>query len=316
MADFVLTTSQDTNLNLTQNNGGSVPVDPVPLSSLGGGVPLSAMWWIDQATTVALAARNGLPGSPYATVLEAVTAHPEGGTFILVPADYSTEVIPALDGGAPEGWTFIGGDLGTWNPGLVGGVAPNDLLPATMIPNLTIGDGAVEDTIRIELRSVRLSNFLANTAGFLFLTDVNVQNGCFIEAGGVDLVQLRAVRTYFNGGGVGGAGLGNCDFESCGFFGSQTVVTAGTVVQVARCYGETAFNFTGAAGTVSLDIWSRALSASAISIINGGKQVQGYGPTESLQNPSLPSITGVDIQDQIDSIIAAGVANGLWTDDR
>jgi hypothetical protein len=274
---------------------------------------LSSFFWVDRATTTPLDQQNGNESRPYSTLLAAVTAHAAGGTFLIVPGDYSAEVVPVLAGNAANGWAFIGADFGTWPEGLAG---PPATFPATFLPNLTIGAGLTDST-RIVLRSVRIDSLSTIVAGALQLCDVQFLNGCFVDAADTPL-DFRAQRCYFNSGGVGGGGLGLAQFDDCGFLGSQSIVTALDTLQLTRCYGETSLNFSGPAGTTYIDLWTRGRLNFPV-ITNGAVLLSGLGPTGVLpEGVAKPDLTAslANAQAQIDDIVAAGVILGFWTDNR
>lgn len=271
-------------------------------SPLGGGTgpvaitPLSNVWFVDQG---AAPAGDGSIAKPYNTLAAALAAHPTGGTFLLTPYDYSAEVIaaPLADGD----WSFVGLQLGSWPEGYSGGALPSPS-SLTLLPNLTIGTGG--NASQVALRSVAMGNLGVQQGCSLVLQDV-VLTLLDCTTGPAAGTLLRADRCYFDSSGVGGAGLGDSQFNDCGFFGSQSIQTGGTLLQLTRCFGETSLVFLAAAGVAGIDLWTNGrLTTPAVT--NGVKEVQG----------PIQSITGVTTQDQVDSIVAAGVALGLWTDDR
>lgn len=268
---------------------------------------LSNVFYVDQGTSTPLAEQDGSILKPWSTLLAAMTARAAaGGTFRVVPADYSAETIPSLD--ASLGWSFIGLDFGQFLPGAAGDL-PNG--PETVLPNLTLDAGLSDG--RCELRSVRIENFSFNAPGLVALTDVVFSNGCFAASPG-DAPTIKASRCYFNGGGVGSCIL--FDGDRCGFFGSQSIVCTGDTMRLTRCYGETSLYFSGPAGTAYVDLFTRG-QCSFLVITNGARVVAGFGPNSALpEGIATQSITGVSPQDQIDAIVAAGVVLGLWTDDR
>jgi len=262
-------------------------------------VPLSNVFFVDKS---AAPAGDGSIAKPYNTLLAAVTAHAAGGTFILTPYDYTAEIIPALTDGD---WNFWGMQLGSWPEGFAAGVTPSPL-SATLLPPLTIGTGGGANQCSFRSVGMQFGLTLRQSCA-LFLQDV-AGNGFFMDTAADGTVRLRADRCYFDSSGLGGSALGDCQLNDCGFFGSQSIATNGTNVQITRSYGQTSVNFLGAAGTLNIDPFTRgALNISALT--NGTQAVVGL-PLQDL-TASLS-----DPQAQIDQIVAAGVALGFWTDNR
>lgn len=270
--------------------------NPLVAPSSGGGPPLSNVFFVDQA---AATGGDGSIGKPYNTLLAAVTAHAAGGTFILTPYDYSAETIPAL---ADGNWSFWGAQLGAVPGGFAPFVVPTPA-PPTFLPALTIGAGG--SASQISFRSVTAAALTVRQSCAVLLQDCSFDAALFDTAADGSAT-LRAERCFFNSSGVGGSALGDCQFNDCGFWGSQTILTNGTNVQITRSYGQTNVTFSGAAGTVNLDPFSRAAIDMPV-LTNGSRAVVGL---------PVQSITGGTLQDQLDSLVAAGVALGLWTDDR
>lgn len=238
-------------------------------------LPLSNVWFVDQG---AAAGGNGSIGQPYNTLAAALTAHAAGGTFILTPYDYSAEVIAAPL--ANGDWSFWGLQLGSWPEGFSAGDFPSPQ-SLTLLPSLTIGTGGSAN--QVALRSVFMSNLAVEQGCSVVLQDV-VLDAFAATTGPAGGALLRADRCYFNGSGVGGAGMGDCQFNDCGFFGSQTLDTAGTNVQLTRCFGETSITFAGSAGVVNYDPFSRG-RVSIPALTNGFANLVGVpGPlaTEAL----------------------------------
>lgn len=269
--------------------------------------PLSAGFYVDAATTTPLADQNGSESKPYSTLLAAVTARAGlGGTFYVIPADYSAEVIPALAGTAL--WSFIGFDLGAFEV-TAAGVAP--VGPNTILPALTVDASSPS----IALRSVKLASLTNNGGAAIFATDVNF-GLCAGLAGSTSSI-LRAQRCYFNGGGVGPFAF--VDLDQCGFFGSQSIVMepAG-LLRLTGCYGETSLFFGGAPNTAFVDLYTRQ-QLSIPAITNGSREFFGFSPPSALPvGLTTPNLTAslLNPQAQIDDIVAAGVTLGFWTDNR
>lgn len=268
---------------------------------MGSITPLSNVFFIDQG---AAAGGDGSIAKPYNTILAAVAARPAGGTFLLTPYDYSAEVIPTLN---DADWAFWGLQLGSWPEGYGPGwtLTPPQPTSLTKLPSLTLGLGGTQR--QTSLRSVSMPNLTLEMGTTLMLQDVwldGLFTGASLDAGAV---ALRADRCFFNGGGVGGASLGDSQFNDCGFFGSQTIQTGSTTLQLTRCFGETSVAFLNAAGVLAIDLWSNGRVSVPV-LTNGTKEVQG--PVQNL------TASMSDQQAQIDQICAAGVALGLWTDNR
>jgi len=292
---LVLTVAQDNNLQLTQNNGGAVPVDPVESSTLSAAAPLSSLFYVDAGTATLPADQDGSIGAPFSTLLAAVTARlGVGGTFLIVPGDYSAEVIPPLDGSGE--WSFAGLD-GCQLPQTAAGVAPTG--PPTNMPNLTVAASSPN----LVLRSLRIGSVDQQGGANIYAIDTFF--GLLSGAGSVSSV-VRAHRCYFSGGGVGS--FNTYDFDECGFFGSQTLIVADTgICRLRRCYGETSVNFLVTPGQVQADLWTRQqLSFLVLTNCTVVTELQLQNLTASLADP----------QAQIDDIVGAGVALGFWTDNR
>lgn len=274
----------------------------------GGGGPLSAVFWVDQNTTAPLASQDGSAGAPFGTMLAAVTARAGlGGTILVVPADYSAEVLPPLTGLA---WSFVGADFGSFEVTSGAFVAPAG--PITRLPNLDC-----DPSSSLWLRSVRLQN-LSNANG-AFLTDVNITNALSATPGSFSAF-VRASRSYFGGGGVGEYSF--FDADQCGFFGSQTIQIVNSLgaVRLTNCYGETGFVFGGfSPGTALVDLYTRDRLTIPV-LTNCALQLLGFGPPSALPSSVsiTPSLTAslASPQAQIDDIVSAGVQLGLWVDNR
>jgi hypothetical protein len=237
--------------------------NPLGGDTPGGGSPLSNVFFVDQA---AAGGGDGSIARPYNTLLAAVTAHPTGGTFALTPYDYSDETIPDL---AEGNWTFWGFPLAGMPGGFDQFVVPPPL--PTQLPSITIGAGGSASTVA--LRSVLMPALTVRQSCALLIQDCTF-DGVFIETAADASVSLRADRSFFNSSGVGGSALGAAQFDDCGFWGSQTILTAGTLVQLTRCYGQTSVNFTSvSAGVVAVDTWSD-VRVNIPAITNGVKSVQ------------------------------------------
>lgn len=254
-----------------------------PLSAGGGAVaisPLSNVWFVDQA---AAAGGDGSIAKPYNTLLSAVAAHAAGGTFVLTPYDYSAEVLPVLANGD---WSFWGLQLGSWPEGFGSGASPSPQ-SLTTLPNMVIGTGG--NANQVALRSVAMQNLGVQQSCSLVMQDVVVA-ALDCSTGPAAGTLLRADRCYFNGSGVGGAGLGDSEFNDSGFFGSQTLQCGGTNVQMTRSFGETSITFLGAAGTLNYDPWTRGrLTVPAFT--NGSAQLIGIvAPRSSEGNVTSANI--------------------------
>jgi len=295
-------------IGLIRENGQVEDCSIVDPSELGG-VPLSSVFYVDPATTTPPASQNGSEGAPWSTLLAAVTARAGlGGTFNLVPADYSAEVIPNLDG--TNLWSFIGLDFGTFEV-TSGGARPAG--PATILPALTVDASSPN----VALRSVKMGgSFTNNGAAGVFACDTNF-NGLFGLAGSFGSV-LRGQRCYFGSNGVGPFVF--IDLDYCGFQGSQSLVSENSGgVKLTNCYGETSIVFQGAPAIALVDLYTREQLTVPV-VTNGTKLIVGFGPPSALPstNVNTPALTAslASPQAQIDDIVSTGVLLGLWTDNR
>lgn len=267
--------------------------------------PLSDAFFIDQAGA---AGGDGSIAKPWNTLLAAVTARAGlGGTFMVMPYDYSAEVIPPLDGSTE--WSFVGFDFAAIE------VTPVFVAPAgppCRFPALTIAASSPT----LVLRSIRVQNIQQDGAGAVYVCDTQIVNGLQVAS---SASVLSGQRSYFGGGGIGTFDFVNLD--RCGFFGSQQLFITNSlgVCRLTNCYGETGFTFGGfSPGTVFVDLYTRGQLA--ISVLNNcALQVLGFGPPGALPAfTTAPDLTASlsDPQAQIDQIVAAGVTLALWTDNR
>jgi len=299
---LLLSVPQDSSLEISLNNGGSIQSDPIDSDTLLGGSPLSAAFFVDQATATPAPDQNGSPGAPFGTLAAAVAANPTGGTFVLVPADYSLEVMPALASG---NWSFWGLDLAQLD------TASPPVGPPTVLPNLVIAGVAPSE---IYLRSVRIASLEVNSPGLVALCDTYV-NFCSSTSPGAE-PSLRAQRSYFDSSGVGT--FLEAMLDGCGFSGSQSLILAGSNCELTRCFGETSIVFSGPSGTVETDFYTRGLLTIPV-LTNGAAVVAGFAPSGLFPpGTAAQSLTAslTDPQAQIDDIVLAGGNLGLWTDNR
>ena len=295
---FVLTVEQDTALELSLNNGGSQKTDPVPASSFGGaGVPLSNVVFVDGGTVVAPADQDGSIGSPYGTLAAALTAAAvTGGTFLLTPGDYSAEVLPVLSLDFP--WSFVGLAFDApdaFNQG-----------PSTLLGDVTFADGAVAPFSETSFRSIKMGALTFPSVGGLALTDSAFT---LVQSGAAEKASIKAFNCFFDSSGVE---CSTFDGDICSFFGSQTIIADGGFIRLTRCRGQTSVNCTGSPGEVHVDPWSVPVLAT----ITSGTVITEWNPGAAAFNAQIGSITGVDVLDILNTVIAAGVAQFLWTDDR
>lgn len=266
------------------------PLIEVETPGGAGNQPLSSVFFIDPGTIVAPADQDGSIQRPWSTLLRAVTARAlAGGTFFCVPHDYSAEVIPALS--LDFNWSFIGLDFegpDGFNQG-----------PLTHFPDLTFADGVVVPYAESAFRSVQLQTVNMPVNGACELTDCSVQ--VFQSVGAGEKPDVLARRCFFSNNGTQDFGTFNA--VDCQFDNGTAITAAGGMVQLSRCNGLVTVTVGGAPAEIHVDPWTR-------------QKVTVGGGTLIVEGLPVQSITGATAQLQIDSIVAAGVTLGFWTDNR
>lgn len=296
---LLLTVPQDSSLELSLNNGGSIQADPIDSAALTGGTPLSNVVFVDGGTSVAPASQDGSIGSPYSTLAAALTANAlTGGTFLITPGDYSAEVLPVLSLDFP--WHFVGLAFDApdaFNQG-----------PSTLLGAVTFADGAVVPFSEASFRSIKMGALTFPSVGGLALTDSAFT---LVQSGAAEKASIKAFNCFFDSSGVE---CSTFDGDLCSFFGSQTIVADGGFIRLTRCRGQTSVNCTGAPGEVHVDPWS----VPVLLTITSGTVITEWSPGAVAFNAQIQNLTAslASPQAQIDDIVAAGVALFFWTDNR
>lgn len=256
----------------------------------GGISPLSNVFYIDGG---AASEGDGSIGSPYKTITQALSEHGAGGTFYLTPFDYQaaepTLTIP-----------------GTIKVQLIGMSNPGE---GNAFFGIKARIGGIVQATGGEQGSLVLQNLecAGNLEIGLSLLAIDCE-GVFVIGEGDDLgfVEIR-------GGTVGGItcggllGLSGCTLGSGAGISVQTSIITLVDCKFAGVGIEVTFSEPG--GLVVYDLITEQ-NGSGFPL---GSVTNGTGRRASLP---IQSITGATTQEQVDSIITAGVTLKLWTDDR